>query len=64
RNLYKDLVEAYGSNKIILDTYGDTVTLKRSRDDDADKDEELSARSDRGSKRSREGNEPESACAP
>nr|GEV00370.1 retrovirus-related Pol polyprotein from transposon TNT 1-94 [Tanacetum cinerariifolium] len=32
RNLYKAL--------IILDTYGDTVTLKRRRDDDADKDEE------------------------
>nr|GEY66548.1 retrovirus-related Pol polyprotein from transposon TNT 1-94 [Tanacetum cinerariifolium] len=37
RNLYKALVEAYESNKIILDTYGDTVTLKRRRDDDADK---------------------------
>nr|GEW55240.1 hypothetical protein [Tanacetum cinerariifolium] len=36
RNLYKALVEAYDSNKIILDTYGDTVTLKRRRDD-ADK---------------------------
>nr|GFC81729.1 hypothetical protein [Tanacetum cinerariifolium] len=32
--------------------------------DDADKDEEPSARSDRGSKRRREGNEPESASAP
>nr|GEW21934.1 hypothetical protein [Tanacetum cinerariifolium] len=28
-NLSKALVEAYESNKIILDTYGDTVTLKR-----------------------------------
>nr|GEY45650.1 hypothetical protein [Tanacetum cinerariifolium] len=54
RNLYKALIEAYESNKIILDTYGDTVTLKRRRDD-ADKDEEPSARSDRGSKRRREG---------
>nr|GFB85750.1 hypothetical protein [Tanacetum cinerariifolium] len=27
RNLYKALVEAYESNKIILDTYEDTVTL-------------------------------------
>nr|GEU52240.1 hypothetical protein [Tanacetum cinerariifolium] len=51
RKLYKTLVEAYESNKIILDTYGDTVTLKRRRDDDADKDEEPSARLDRGSKR-------------
>nr|GEW01536.1 hypothetical protein [Tanacetum cinerariifolium] len=51
RNLYKALVEAYESDKIILDTYRDTVTLKRRRDDDAEKDEEPSARSDRGSKR-------------
>nr|GEW23059.1 hypothetical protein [Tanacetum cinerariifolium] len=42
------LVEAYESDKIILDTYEDTVTLKRRRDDDADKDEEPSAGSDRG----------------
>nr|GEV57155.1 hypothetical protein [Tanacetum cinerariifolium] len=54
RNLYKALVKAYESDKIILDTYGDTVTLKRHRDDDADKDEEPSTRSDRGSKRRRE----------
>nr|GEW46289.1 hypothetical protein [Tanacetum cinerariifolium] len=64
RNLYKALIEAYESDKIILDTYGDTVTLKRCRDDDADKDEEPSAGSDRGSKRRREGKEPESASAP
>nr|GEU94254.1 hypothetical protein [Tanacetum cinerariifolium] len=31
RNLYKALVEAYESDKIILDTYGDTVMLKRRR---------------------------------
>nr|GFA47863.1 hypothetical protein [Tanacetum cinerariifolium] len=41
--LYKALVEAYKSDKIILDTYAETVTLKRRRDDDADKDEEPSA---------------------
>nr|GEX99203.1 putative ribonuclease H-like domain-containing protein [Tanacetum cinerariifolium] len=52
RNLYKALVDAYECDKIILDTYGDTVTLKRRRDD-ADKDEEPSAGSDRGSKRRR-----------
>nr|GFA73551.1 hypothetical protein [Tanacetum cinerariifolium] len=51
RNLYKALVEAYESDKIILDTYGDIVTLKRRQDDDADKDEEYSIGSDRGSKR-------------
>nr|GEU72321.1 hypothetical protein [Tanacetum cinerariifolium] len=50
RNLYKALVDAYECDNIILDTYGDTVTLKR-RHDDADKDEEPSAGSDQGSKR-------------
>nr|GEU43372.1 hypothetical protein [Tanacetum cinerariifolium] len=64
RNLYKALVEAYESKKIILDIYEETVTLKRRRDDDADKDEEPSAGPDRGSKRRREGKEPESASAP
>nr|GEY01356.1 hypothetical protein [Tanacetum cinerariifolium] len=64
RNLYKALVEAYESDKIILDTYGDTVTVKRHRDDDANKDEEPSAGSDRGSNRRREGKEPESTSAP
>nr|GEX86498.1 hypothetical protein [Tanacetum cinerariifolium] len=62
RNLYKALVEAYESNKIILDTYGDVVTLKRCRDDDADKDEEPSAGSDRGSKRRREGKGARGSC--
>nr|GEX59813.1 hypothetical protein [Tanacetum cinerariifolium] len=56
--------KGYESDKIILDTYGDTITLKRRRDDDADKDEELFARSDRGSKRRRDGKEPKSARAP
>nr|GFB55322.1 hypothetical protein [Tanacetum cinerariifolium] len=64
RNLYKALVDTYESDKIILDTYRDTVTLKRRHDDDADKDEEPFAESDRGSKIRREGNEPESAIAP
>nr|GEX24788.1 hypothetical protein [Tanacetum cinerariifolium] len=62
RNLYKALVEAYESDKIILDTYGDTITLKRRHDDDADKDEEPTVGSDRGSKRRREGKEPEKAA--
>nr|GEZ92638.1 hypothetical protein [Tanacetum cinerariifolium] len=63
RNLYKALVDAYECDKIILDTYGDTITLKRHRDD-ADKDEEPLAGSDQGSKRRREGKEPESTSAP
>nr|GEW51157.1 hypothetical protein [Tanacetum cinerariifolium] len=58
RNLYKALVNAYECDKIILDTYEDTVTLKR-RCDDEDKDEEPSTGSDRGSKRRRAGKEPE-----
>nr|GEY60769.1 hypothetical protein [Tanacetum cinerariifolium] len=58
------LVEAYEADKIILDTYGETVTLKRRRDDESDKDEGPSAGSDRGSKRRREGKEPKSASAP
>nr|GEW36129.1 protein FAR1-related sequence 5 [Tanacetum cinerariifolium] len=64
RNLYKAPVEAYEFDKIILDTYGETVTLKRRRDDDANKDEEPSDGPDRGSKRRREGKKPESASAP
>nr|GEY40322.1 retrovirus-related Pol polyprotein from transposon TNT 1-94 [Tanacetum cinerariifolium] len=64
RNLYKALVDAYESDKNILDTYRDTVTLKRRRDDNADEDEEPSAGSDRGSKRRSEGKEHESASAP
>nr|GEX78341.1 hypothetical protein [Tanacetum cinerariifolium] len=66
RNLYKALVDAYESNKIILDTYGDTVTLKRRRDDDVDKDKEPSVGPDRGStqgSKSRQTSASESAIA-
>nr|GEV46415.1 reverse transcriptase domain-containing protein [Tanacetum cinerariifolium] len=63
RNLYKALVEEYKSDKIILYTYRDIVTLKIRRDDDANKDKESSTGSDRGSKRRREGKEPKSASA-
>nr|GEY50803.1 hypothetical protein [Tanacetum cinerariifolium] len=63
-NLYKAFVDAYESDKIILDASEDTVMLKRRYDDDADKDKEPSARSNRGSKRRRERKEPESASAP
>nr|GEU29222.1 hypothetical protein [Tanacetum cinerariifolium] len=64
RNLYKALVEAYEADKVILDIYGETVTLKRRRDDESDKDERPSTGSNRGSKRRREGKEPESASVP
>nr|GEZ02771.1 hypothetical protein [Tanacetum cinerariifolium] len=57
-NLYNALIEAYNSNKDIFTSYGDVVTLKRGRDDQ-DKDEEASARSDRGTKR-RNGQKEES----
>ncbi|GJR51231.1 retrovirus-related pol polyprotein from transposon TNT 1-94 [Tanacetum coccineum] len=50
RQLYKALVDAYEADKILLDTYGDTVTIKRPRDG-ADDDQEPSAGTDRGSKR-------------
>ncbi|GKB01345.1 hypothetical protein Tco_0829389 [Tanacetum coccineum] len=63
KNLYKALVDAYESDKLILDTYGDTVSFKRRRDDE-DKDEEPSAGSNWGSKRRRAGKEPESTSAP
>ncbi|GJZ29447.1 hypothetical protein Tco_0574094, partial [Tanacetum coccineum] len=42
KNLYKALVEPYESDKLTLDTYGDTVSFKRHKDDE-DKDEEPSA---------------------
>nr|GFB89938.1 hypothetical protein [Tanacetum cinerariifolium] len=64
RNLYKALVDAYEADKTILDSYRETVILKRRRDDDDDKDKGPSVGSDWGSKRRREGKEPESASAP
>ncbi|GJX40572.1 hypothetical protein Tco_0255562, partial [Tanacetum coccineum] len=63
KNLYKALVDAYESDKLILDTYGDYVSFKRRRDDE-DKDEEPSTGSNWGYKRRRAGKEPESTCAP
>ncbi|GJV09869.1 hypothetical protein Tco_1351410 [Tanacetum coccineum] len=63
RQLYKALFDAYEADKILLDTYGDTVTIKRPRDG-ADDDQEPSAGIDRGSKRRRSGKEPESTTAP
>ncbi|GJU04876.1 hypothetical protein Tco_1121306 [Tanacetum coccineum] len=63
KNLYKALVKAYESDKLILDTYGDIVSFKRRRDD-GDKDEEPSAGSTQGSKRRRARKEPESTTTP
>ncbi|GJX78245.1 hypothetical protein Tco_0325056 [Tanacetum coccineum] len=50
KNLYNALVKAYNSDKDIITSYGDVVTLKRGRDDQ-DKDEYPSAGSDQGMKR-------------
>ncbi|GKB96274.1 hypothetical protein Tco_0982411 [Tanacetum coccineum] len=63
KNLYKALVNAYKSDKLILDTYGETVLFKRRRDEEI-KDEEPSVGSNWGSKRIRAGKKPESTSAP
>ncbi|GJU56545.1 hypothetical protein Tco_1230259 [Tanacetum coccineum] len=63
KTLYKALVDAYETNKDILETYGDTVTFKRRRDDE-DEDEEPSAGSNWSSKRRRAGKEHESTSTP
>ncbi|GKE53504.1 hypothetical protein Tco_1488660, partial [Tanacetum coccineum] len=55
--------ESYNSDKDIISSYGDVVTLKRGRDDQ-DKDEEPSAGLSRGSKRRRSGKEAESSKEP
>ncbi|GJS14214.1 hypothetical protein Tco_0408686 [Tanacetum coccineum] len=56
QNLYKALVDAYESDNFILDTYRDTVSFKRHRDDE-DKDEEPSLRSNRSKEDELEKNE-------
>ncbi|GJZ67182.1 hypothetical protein Tco_0630422 [Tanacetum coccineum] len=63
KTLYNALVDAYETNKDILETYGDTVTFKRRRDDE-DEDKEPSTGSNRGSKRRRARKELESTSAP
>ncbi|GJY75861.1 hypothetical protein Tco_0480977 [Tanacetum coccineum] len=60
-NLYKALVNAYESDKLILDTYRDIVSFKIHRND-KDKDEEPSVGSTRGSKRIRAGKRTKSTC--
>nr|GEZ90626.1 hypothetical protein [Tanacetum cinerariifolium] len=63
RNLYKALVEAYDADKTILDTHGELAILKKRREEDDDQ-KGPSVRSDRGSKRRREGGEHASASTP
>nr|GFA11570.1 hypothetical protein [Tanacetum cinerariifolium] len=57
RNLYKAFIDAYEADKTILDSYGETTILKRRREDDDDQEGPF-ARSDRGSKRRREEDQP------
>ncbi|GJT33807.1 hypothetical protein Tco_0924226 [Tanacetum coccineum] len=59
KNLYRALLEAYNSDKDLLFSYGEVVTLKRGHDDQY-KDEEPSAGSNQGSKRQRSGKEESS----
>nr|GEZ56445.1 hypothetical protein [Tanacetum cinerariifolium] len=65
-DLKKILIEKIEGNKSIHRSNEQRNLYKalRRRDDDVDKDKEPSAGSDRGSKRRREGKEPESASAP
>ncbi|GKA19730.1 hypothetical protein Tco_0699645 [Tanacetum coccineum] len=56
RELYDALVNSYNNDKDLFDTYGEVFTLKMRRDD-KDKDQDPSARSDRGMKR-RKSKEP------
>ncbi|GJT64051.1 hypothetical protein Tco_1015531 [Tanacetum coccineum] len=53
------MIKLYNSDKDLFASYDDVVTLKRGRDDQ-DKDEELSDRSNRGTKRRRSGKEESS----
>nr|GEZ00505.1 hypothetical protein [Tanacetum cinerariifolium] len=50
RELYDALVKSYNTKKDIFESYGEVFSLKSSRDD-KDKDQNPSARSDRGTKR-------------
>ncbi|GJY87513.1 hypothetical protein Tco_0502141 [Tanacetum coccineum] len=63
KDLYKALVKLYNSDKDIISSYGDVVTLKRGRDDQ-DKDEDPSAGSNQGSKRRRSSKDVESSKEP
>ncbi|GKD37457.1 hypothetical protein Tco_1257664 [Tanacetum coccineum] len=63
KNLYNALVEAYNTDKDIISTYGDVVTMSRGHGDE-DKDEEPPTGSNRGTKRKRSGKEAESTNKP
>ncbi|GKD45072.1 hypothetical protein Tco_1269717 [Tanacetum coccineum] len=63
RELYDVLVKSYNTDKDLFETYGKVFTLKRSRDE-KDKDQDPSARSDRGTKRRKSSKEVESQKDP
>nr|GEV33829.1 hypothetical protein [Tanacetum cinerariifolium] len=50
RELYDTLVKSYNNDKDLFETYGEVFTLKRSQDE-KDKNQDLSAGSDRGTKK-------------
>ncbi|GJT28021.1 hypothetical protein Tco_0908296, partial [Tanacetum coccineum] len=60
KKLYDALVESYNTDKDLFDLYGKVFSLKRSRDE-RDKDQEPSAGSDRGMKRSKLSKDTESS---
>ncbi|GJW44319.1 hypothetical protein Tco_0073118, partial [Tanacetum coccineum] len=63
RELYDALVKSYNTEKDLFDTYGEVFTLKRSRDNKA-KDQDPSARLDRGMKRRKSSKDVESSRDP
>ncbi|GJW90210.1 hypothetical protein Tco_0167763 [Tanacetum coccineum] len=63
RELYDALVKSYNIDKDLFDTYSEVFMLKRSRED-KDKDEDPSARSDRGTKRRKSSKDAESSRDP
>ncbi|GJY03501.1 hypothetical protein Tco_0369441, partial [Tanacetum coccineum] len=63
RELYDALVKYYNTDKDLFYTYGEVFTLKRSQDD-KDKDQDPSTRSDRGTKRRKSSKDVESSRDP
>nr|GEV12579.1 hypothetical protein [Tanacetum cinerariifolium] len=61
RELYDALVRSYNTDKDLFETYGNAFTLKRSRED---KDQDPSARLDRGTKRRKSSKEAGSSKDP
>ncbi|GKE75469.1 hypothetical protein Tco_1537510, partial [Tanacetum coccineum] len=59
KKLYDALVESYNTDKDLFDSYGEVFSLKRSRDEDKDRDP--SDGSDRGKKRRKSSKDAESS---